>query len=179
MLPCGIWVGGVSQKSTAISSLTCFWPGGSMPWQWHGDIYWHLYWCGDTATYSYSCVSGFELIRELYTVEPPLLWTPLGPSKVSCIERCPHFRGDFPLRKHIWDVHSKVSLVQRCLCFGVSFKRGSTVRTTTPCTKRICKLCSTFITTVHHFESVSTALMYIHWRHNKMLADLDSKLWIW
>ena len=23
----------------------------------------------------------------------PLLWTPWGPSKVSCIERCPHFRG--------------------------------------------------------------------------------------
>ena len=26
----------------------------------------------------------------------------LGPSKVSCIERCPHFRGK--LRKHIWDI---------------------------------------------------------------------------
>ena len=34
----------------------------------------------------------------------PLLWTPWGPSKVSCIERCPHFRGKFLLRKHIWDI---------------------------------------------------------------------------
>ena len=33
-----------------------------------------------------------------------LLWTPWGPSKVSCIERCPHFRGKFLLRKHIWDI---------------------------------------------------------------------------
>ena len=34
----------------------------------------------------------------------PLLWTPWGPSKVSCIERCAHFRGKFLLRKHIWDI---------------------------------------------------------------------------
>ena len=34
----------------------------------------------------------------------PLLWTPWGPSKVSCMERCPHFRGKFLLRKHIWDI---------------------------------------------------------------------------
>ena len=33
-----------------------------------------------------------------------LLWTPWGPNKVSCIERCPHFRGKFILRKHIWDI---------------------------------------------------------------------------
>ena len=33
-----------------------------------------------------------------------LLWTPLGPDEVSCIERCPHFRGKFISRKHIWDV---------------------------------------------------------------------------
>ena len=25
---------------------------------------------------------------------PSILWTPWGPSKVSCIERCPHFRID-------------------------------------------------------------------------------------
>ena len=36
-----------------------------------------------------------------YTVEPPLLRTPWGPGEVSCIERCPHFRGKFILRKHI------------------------------------------------------------------------------
>ena len=29
----------------------------------------------------------------------PLLWTPWGPGKVSCIERCPYFRGKFLLRK--------------------------------------------------------------------------------
>ena len=28
-----------------------------------------------------------------------LLWTPWGHSKVSCIERCLHFRGKFLLRK--------------------------------------------------------------------------------
>ena len=33
-----------------------------------------------------------------------LLWTPWGPSKVSCIERCPHFRDKFLLRKYIWDL---------------------------------------------------------------------------
>ena len=31
-----------------------------------------------------------------------LMWTPWGPGEVSCIERCPHFRGKFMLRKHIW-----------------------------------------------------------------------------
>ena len=34
----------------------------------------------------------------------PLLWTPWGPGKVSCVERCPHFSGKFILRKHIWDI---------------------------------------------------------------------------
>ena len=33
----------------------------------------------------------------------PLLWTPWGPGEVSCIERCPQFRGNF-IRKHIWDI---------------------------------------------------------------------------
>ena len=33
-----------------------------------------------------------------------LLWTLWGPSKVSCIERCPHFKGKFILREHIWDI---------------------------------------------------------------------------
>ena len=37
--------------------------------------------------------------------ETPLLWTPWGRSKVSFIERCPHFRGKFILRQHnIWDI---------------------------------------------------------------------------
>ena len=41
----------------------------------------------------------------LITVEPlycgHLNW---GPSNVSCIERCPHFRGKFILREYIWDI---------------------------------------------------------------------------
>ena len=41
-------------------------------------------------------------------------------SKVSYIERCPHFRGKFLVRKHIWDV-------AKCPCFRVYFKRGSAV----------------------------------------------------
>ena len=57
-----------------------------------------------------------------------LLWTPWGPSKVSCTERCPHFRGKFLLRKHIWDIHvSKCPYYRGVLISGVSFKRGSTV----------------------------------------------------
>ena len=45
-------------------------------------------------------------IATRYYSGTPLLWTPWGPSKVSskCIERCPHFRGKFILREHIWDV---------------------------------------------------------------------------
>ena len=34
----------------------------------------------------------------------PLLWTPWGPGEVSCIDRCPHFRGKFILRKHTWNI---------------------------------------------------------------------------
>ena len=30
------------------------------------------------------------------------MWTPLGASEVSCIERCPHFRDE--LRERIWDI---------------------------------------------------------------------------
>ena len=47
----------------------------------------------------------------LYTIYSgtPLLcghsvWTPWGPGKVSCIERCPHFSGKFLLRKDTWDI---------------------------------------------------------------------------
>ena len=32
------------------------------------------------------------------SVEPPLMWTPLGPGEVSCIERCPHFRGKISIK---------------------------------------------------------------------------------
>ena len=62
----------------------------------------------------------------VYTVEPLYCGHLGGPSKVSCIERCPHFRGKF-LFKTAQFGHSKVSLVQRCPYFRVSFKRGSTV----------------------------------------------------
>ena len=56
----------------------------------------------------------------------PLLWTPWGPGEVSCIERCPHFRGRFILRKHVWDI-AKCPLYKGVLISGVSFKRSSTV----------------------------------------------------
>ena len=52
-----------------------------------------------------------------------LLWTPWGPSKVSW---CPHFRGKFLLRKHIWDI-AKCPQYKGVLISVVSFKRGSTV----------------------------------------------------
>ena len=53
----------------------------------------------------------------------PLMWTPWGPGEVSCIERCPHFRGKFLLRKHIGDIESvhntEVSLFLGCPLRGV------------------------------------------------------------
>ena len=39
-----------------------------------------------------------------HTVEPLYCGHLGGHSKVSCIERCPHFRGKFLLRKHIWGI---------------------------------------------------------------------------
>ena len=47
-----------------------------------------------------------------------LLWTPWGPGEVSYIERCPHFRGNYTLKKAYLG-RSKVSLMQRCPCFRV------------------------------------------------------------
>ena len=49
----------------------------------------------------------------------PLMWTPWGPGEVSCIEKCPHFRGKFI---HIWDTakySTEVSLFQGCPSRGV------------------------------------------------------------
>ena len=34
-----------------------------------------------------------EVSRHYTFSGTPLLWTPWGPGEVSCIERCPHFRG--------------------------------------------------------------------------------------
>ena len=65
-------------------------------------------------------------IQVLWYSGTPLMWTPWGPGEVSCIERCPLFRGKFTLRKHIWDV-AKCPLCRGVLISGVSFKRGSTV----------------------------------------------------
>ena len=45
-----------------------------------------------------------------------LLRAPWEPGEVSCIERCPHFRGKFTLKKHS-SGHSEVSLIMRCLYF--------------------------------------------------------------
>ena len=43
------------------------------------------------------------LVSLLYS-GTPLLWTPWGPtcSKVSCIEKCPHFRGKFVFKRAIF-----------------------------------------------------------------------------
>ena len=45
---------------------------------------------------------------------------------MSCIERCPHFRGKFLFRKHIWNI-AECPEYRGVLISGVSFKRGSTV----------------------------------------------------
>ena len=57
------------------------------------------------------------------TVEPLLLWTPWGPGEVSCIKRCPRFKGKFVLRKHISKVSlpGEVSCIKRCPCFKSKF----------------------------------------------------------
>ena len=57
----------------------------------------------------------------------PLLWTPWGPGEVSCIEKCPHFRGNNILRKYIiWNIAkcliSEVSLFQECPLRGAHCK---------------------------------------------------------
>ena len=50
----------------------------------------------------------------------PLLWTPWRPGGVSCIERCPHFRGEYMCILG----RSIVSLVQRCPYFKVGLYKG-------------------------------------------------------
>ena len=54
--------------------------------------------------------------------EIPLLWTPWGHGIVSCIDRCPHFRGKFLLR---WDI-AKCPQYRGVHNSGMSFMRGST-----------------------------------------------------
>ena len=51
-----------------------------------------------------------------------LQWNPsnvdsLGIGEVSCIERCPHFRGKICIKKACLGRHSKVFLIQRCPYF--------------------------------------------------------------
>ena len=53
-----------------------------------------------------------DLVKCLVYSGAPLLWTPWGPGEVPCIDRCPHFRGKFVPRKHVWDTGK--SLIQRC-----------------------------------------------------------------
>ena len=48
------------------------------------------------------------------------MWTPWGIGKMSCTARCPHFRGMFTLRKHIWDIET-CSKYRGVLISGVSF----------------------------------------------------------
>ena len=41
---------------------------------------------------------GQNALKKSSTVNPLyILWTPRGPGEMSCIERCPHFRGEFIL----------------------------------------------------------------------------------
>ena len=81
------------------------------------------------------------IIPELYTVQPittvtivdndgesihsgaPLLWTLWGSGEVSCIERCPHFRGKFIYQETIFGMqqnvlNAEVSLFQGSLVWG-------------------------------------------------------------
>ena len=104
------------------SGITLLWaprgPGGVSCIQWNHSI------VGTSGTWR----------SVLYTAEPlycghlgdlvecpvysgiTLLRAPWEPGEVSCIERCPHFRGKFTQKKHSLG-HSEVSLIMRCLYF--------------------------------------------------------------
>ena len=43
-----------------------------------------------------NCSNGMSTRTDIYSGTPPL-WSPWGHSRVSCIERCPHFRNKFTL----------------------------------------------------------------------------------
>ena len=45
-----------------------------------------------------SCNSYAGIYSNSYYSGTPLLWVPWGPSRVSCIERCPHFGGKFMIK---------------------------------------------------------------------------------
>ena len=70
---------------------------------------WRLHFSIHVHTCTCTCI-GHRKRYPLYTKQcrvysgTSLLRTPWGCCKVSCIERCPHFRGEFLLRQHIWDV---------------------------------------------------------------------------
>ena len=51
------------------------------------------------------------------------MWTPWGPGEVSCIERCPHFKGKCTFMKAYLG-HNKVSLINT----EVSSFRGCPIR---------------------------------------------------
>ena len=63
----------------------------------HSDILWNM----DTLI--------GDLVKCPVYIGIPLLWTPWGPGKVSCVERCPHFRGKVT---RSWDI-AKCT----CTCF--------------------------------------------------------------
>ena len=80
-----------------------------IPLHYHFSTY-NIIWNGIILfIYSISLSLNLSICRSIYlsiylsTDGTPLLWTPWEPGGVSCIERCPHFRGKFILRKHIWD----------------------------------------------------------------------------
>ena len=83
--------------------------------------------------------------RLSYSSGAPLLRTPWGPGEVSCIERCPHFRGKFLLRKHYLRhrkvplINTEVSIFQGCPLIKL-IKRGSTVLYTRVKNSHPCRL---------------------------------------
>ena len=109
-----------------------------------------LLWCIMTSSEFFfsTAISGYANTTVHYS-GTPLLWTPCGPSKVSCIERCPHFRGKFLLRKYIWDI-VKCPQYRGVLISGVSFKRGSTVICTSP--PHSCNYRSTYDYLAHPYK---------------------------
>ena len=115
-----------SQSTKGMDSSTNAWIAVSSVKRMHAD-------CPDPSSITHP----FRTFLGYINSGTPLLWTPWGsgevfciqwnPSivdtfgrtcEVYCIERCPHFRGKFILRKHIWNtasvLNTEVSLFQGC-----------------------------------------------------------------
>ena len=79
----------------------------------------------------------------------PLLWTPWGPGEVSCIERCPHFRGINLLQESVFGTQisvlsTEMSLFQGRPLKGVPLYSDILLRYSLPCASLLLPETTTF-----------------------------------